>query len=130
MSRPRTPSAILEAKGTFDRNPARRRRDPETKGELGKAPGHLDDERAEIWDELAQNLPEGVARNADRLAFEVLVELTYKFRFQGVTGAELSNMTGLISKFGLDPASRAKVAVPVSTKEDASNPFTEFTKHE
>lgn len=124
--RPRKPSAIMEASGAFDRDPQRRRKDPETTGELGRPPRHLKPDRAKIWKEIAKNLPVGVARNADRLAFEILVELTFQFRFGEVTGAQLSNMSSLIARFGGTPSDRAKVAQPVSTKVDATNPFTEF----
>ena len=115
----------MEASGAFDRDPQRRRKDPETTGELGRPPRHLKPDRAKIWKELAKVLPVGVGRNCDRLAFEVLVELTFQFRHNEVTGAQLSNMTSLISKFGIDPASRSKVAQPVSTR-DEDNPFREF----
>lgn len=116
----------MEASGAFDRDPSRRRKDPETTGALGRAPKHLQPDRIKIWKELAKVLPVGVGRNSDRLAFEVLVELTFQFRHGTLTGAQLGNMTSLISKFGGEPASRTRVAQPVSTKVDGSNPFTSF----
>jgi len=125
--RPRKPSATMEASGAFDRDPARRRKDPETTGELGRAPKHLKPEHKKIWTELAKLLPVGVARNADKFSFELIVSLMYKQRFEAISGSELATLCSLLGKFGLDPQSRAKVAMPVSTKVDASNPFMEFT---
>lgn len=126
MARTRKPTAIMEASGAFDRDPARRRIDPETTGELGDPPRHLTPDNKKIWKEIAASLPVGVAKNADRMAFEVLVGLMHRFRNADLSGAQLSSLTGLLSKFGLTPASRASVATPASTKE-GSNPFTEFT---
>jgi phage terminase small subunit len=126
MSRPRIPTAILEAKGSFDRNPALRRKDPETTGELGEAPVHFDADRTAIWHELSALLPLGVARNADRFSFELICDLMYQQRFQGIKSADLNALISLLRSFGLDPASRAKVATPVTTKDDDSNPFNRF----
>jgi phage terminase small subunit len=125
MARPRKPTALLEAKGSFDRDPARRRKDPVTTGELGPAPAHLDIDQKKVWRELSALLPIGVARNADRFSFELIVSLMYRQRTEGLSGSELSSLVSLLSKFGLDPSNRAKVAQPVSTK-DESNPFAEF----
>lgn len=115
----------MEASGAFDRDPARRRVDPSTSGELGEAPGHLSDEQAAVWNELAAILPIGVARNADRFSFELITSLMLSHRTTGLRGPALSTLTSLLSRFGLDPASRSKVAAPVSTR-DAANPFYEF----
>jgi phage terminase small subunit len=125
MARPRKPTALLEAKGSFDRDPARRRKDPKTTGELGAPPAHLDPARKQIWRELAALLPLGVARNADRFSFELIAGLMHRYRTETLTGSELSSLVSLLSKFGLDPSNRAKVAQPVSTKDD-KNPFSEF----
>jgi phage terminase small subunit len=126
MPRPRKPTTLLELAGVFDRNPARRRVDPEISGALGKPPKHLDVERRKVWLELSKLLPLGVARNADRFSYELICDLMYRQRYQSITGAELGSLVSLLSKFGRDPSSRAKVATPVSTKSE-SNPFLEFT---
>ena len=125
MARPRKPTASMEAAGAFDRNPARRRKDPATTGQLGSAPTHLSPDKRKVWSELSRLLPVGVARNADRFSFELITDLMHRHRTQGLSGSELSTLASLLSKFGLDPSSRAKVATPVSTK-DESNPFAEF----
>ena len=129
MARPRKSSAAMEASGSFDRDPARRRVDPKADGNLGKPPKHLTAERAKIWRELVKTMPEGVGAAADRIAFEVLVSLADKFRNsdRGLSSSELTNFTSLLGKFGLTPASRSNVAIPVSTKA-GSNPFEEFTE--
>jgi phage terminase small subunit len=116
----------MEASGAFDRDPARRRKDPETTGALGRAPKHLDVGHRKVWAELQKVLPIGVARNADKFSFELIVGLMHKQRYSIITGSELATLCSLLSKFGLDPQSRAKVAMPVSTKADATNPFASF----
>lgn len=90
------------------------------------APAHLDPDEKKIWKELGRLLPKGVARNADRFAFELISSLMWRQRSEGLRGADLSCLVGLLSRFGLDPSSRAKVAAPASTNEDETNPFTQF----
>jgi hypothetical protein len=85
---------------------------------------HFDADRTAIWYELSALLPLGVARNADRFSFELICDLMYQQRFQGT--ADLNALISLLRSCGLDPASRAKVATPVSTKDDESNPFNRF----
>ena len=76
MPKPRVPTAILEARGSFEKHPERKRAragEPEVTGELGNAPPSLDGEEASIWTELTLLLTPGVAGRSDRSAFEELV---------------------------------------------------------
>jgi len=127
MSRPRTPTNVLDARGAFDKNPNRRRVDPKSAGRL-KPPGkHLDDERRVIWREIVKMVPEGVITQSDRLMLEIAVELTWEFRQSPLdfTAARLTRLEAILGKFGLSPSDRAKVAGPGGRKK-AENPFSEF----
>jgi hypothetical protein len=86
---------------------------------------HLGERERDIWAEIAATLPEGLAGDADTCAFEILVCLFAEFRHNRATmkGTAVSQMTSLFSKFGLDPASRAKLHAPTRTAEDPLESF-------
>ena len=72
MARSRTPTAILEAKGSFLRNPKRkmaRKNEPKPNGE-GEPPNSLTAAQKRAWRYLAGLLAPGVAKSMDRAAFE------------------------------------------------------------
>ena len=126
MSRPRKPTAVLEASGAFVHDPQRRRPpSPMCKGPLRDAPMHLGQRERDIWAEIAATLPEGLAGDADSCAFEILVCLFSQFRHERETmmGSLISQMTSLFSKFGLDPASRARLHAPTRSAEDPLESF-------
>jgi phage terminase small subunit len=130
MSRPRKPSAVLEASGAYVHDPQRRRpQAPMCKAPLGHAPLHLGEQERAIWAEIASTLPEGLAGDADTVAFEVLVCLFSQFRHNRGTmlGSLVAQLTSLFSKFGLDPASRARLHAPAANELD---PLESFLKGE
>src|SRR5690348_16313859 len=82
MARPRTATAILEAKGSYLRNPGRRQAralEPVPKP-FGAAPEHLHEEEKATWSEISAKLQPGVAGASDEAAFEVLCCLVVNFR--------------------------------------------------
>jgi hypothetical protein len=83
MPQRRVATSVLQARGAFLRHPERKRAragEPQPEGELGPPPPHLSSHQQEVWDELADIVPPGVAAKSDRIAFEVLVLLMEKFR--------------------------------------------------
>ena len=128
MPRPRKASNVMEMNGRFDREPSKRRIDPESPGELGLPPRHLELARKRIWRELSKQLPIGVGREADRFSFEILVTLMLKQRSGIIGSGELGALCNLLTKFGLTPVSRANVAMPAGTARDGNNPFSEFSE--
>jgi hypothetical protein len=124
VSRPRKPTAVLEASGAFLKNPQRKRpAEPQPSGVLGDPPPHLEREETLTWHELAANIPPGVATNADRHTFEMLVCLMVGFRHRRLNGAELSQLTALSGRFGMTPADRSKVKV---ANDNAQDPLEAF----
>lgn len=113
MSRNRTPTAILDAKGVFQHDPQRKREDePTTDRPLGSAPRRLSPEEKEVWKDLADQALPGVVMYSDRNMFEMLVVLTTKFRSRGpMMAAERNLMVSLSSRFAMTPADRSKVSV-------------------
>jgi hypothetical protein len=78
----RTPTAILESRGSFinhkNRKDARAGK-PIVTRKLGSLPKILTDEQKGIWREFAKMVPTGAATYADRRAVEIVVSIMAKF---------------------------------------------------
>jgi hypothetical protein len=115
----RTPTAILEARGSFIGHKNRkdaRAGEPVVTKRLGSPPKTFTDERKKIWREFAKMVPEGVATYADHWAVEIVICAMAKFRAGTITGAETSQLTSLLSRFGLTPADRSRVVATLPSK--------------
>ena len=126
MPRPRVPTTILEARGSFEKHPERKRAraaEPEVIGELGEAPASLDVEEGSIWKELALLLTPGVAGGSDRSAFEELVRLKARSRKRELNAAEQGLLLNYLVKFGMTPSDRSRVAAPRGENADALDRF-------
>jgi hypothetical protein len=117
----RTPTAILEARGSFINHKNRkdaRAGEPIVTKKLGSPPKIFTDEQKKLWREFAKVVPEGVATYADRWAVEIVVSTMAKFRAGTITGAETSQLTSLLSRFGLTPADRSRVVATLAPSPD------------
>ena len=85
---------------------------------LGSPPKTLTDEQKQTWRESAKMVPAGVATYSDRWAVEIVVCAMVKFRAGTITGAERSQLTSLLSRFGLTPADRSRVVATLAPKLD------------
>jgi hypothetical protein len=127
MTRPRTPTQILEAKGSFLCHPERKRAregEPKPNGLLGGPPADFDREHCAVWHEHEAKMPAGIASNWDKTAFEVLICLIFNFRrrrkekLPQVVG-EIAQMNKLFTQFGMTPADRSRVSTkPKDEKKD------------
>lgn len=127
MGRPRKPTAELERKGAFRKDPQRRRqREPIPTGELGEAPFHLRVAEKRAWNELALLAAPGVLTDSDRWLVEIACGLLAKqcdrSRRGGLKAGELTALISCLSRMGMTPADRSKVGVPEQREE---NPFSE-----
>ena len=117
----RTPTAILECRGSFIGHKNRkeaRAGEPLVTKKLGSPPKTFTDHQKKIWREFSKIVPAGVATYADRWAAEIVVSTMAKFRAGTITGGERSQLTSLLSRFGLTPADRARVVATVVPKPD------------
>lgn len=113
MSRPRTPTNVLELRGAFDKNPQRRREEPKVEPGLGDPPAHFGDDRRAAWLEIEEMAPAGVLSRSDRLAAEMLADLLARFRSGAkFTSADRRDMLAILSRFGMTAADRSRVAAP------------------
>ncbi|MFC1543062.1 hypothetical protein ACFL4K_00820 [Candidatus Neomarinimicrobiota bacterium] len=124
MARPKTPTKILETRGSFKNHPERKREgEPQPTGPIGDPPDRMPDEEKAIWQELIEQIPKGVLTNADRVMFEVACGLIFLFRTQrpkNISSSKLSMLSTILGKFGLTPADRAKITV---SGEEEENPY-------
>ena len=130
MGRLRTPTSILEARGSFIANPSRKRTaEPDCGKPLGGPPKHLTEAAKEMWKEIKRDLLPGVARKSDRHSFESLVLSKLSERTGLISAAERGQLISLYAHFGLTPASRSKVAVTSAPKSSLSDFLAKKNKH-
>ena len=114
MSRPRTPTELLDVRGSFLVHPSRedaRKNEPTTDRPLGDPPERLDAEVQAVWHEVAAQMLPGVCKESDRTMFEALCRLIYKMRMGTIRIMELTALVSLCGRFAMSPADRSKVAV-------------------
>jgi len=108
MGRNKTPTPILEARGSFIQNPSRvRKNEPKPNGTLGSPPKYLSPEQKKIWKEIAKRLAPGVTAASDRDAFEMMVRLTQQMRNEDETHVfpttSRNTLISLWSRFAMTP---------------------------
>jgi transposase len=123
MGRNRTPTQVLEARGAFIHNPDRREdraNEPVPVGEIRKsAPGYLSPEEKKIWREIIKKTPPGVLADCDEFWLAELTILEHRRRLRTITVSERTAWMTMLSRMGMNPADRSKVAArPVAKKED------------
>ena len=126
MARPRTPTAILDARGAFKLNPNRRRdSEPVVKDPIGAPPESLTEQERQWWNEIVNRAPMGVLTSADYLPVIMAAKLMAEAMtdFAGMTPGRMARLHSLLGQFGMTPAERAKLSIP---KAKEANPFDEF----
>jgi phage terminase small subunit len=114
MPRPRTATAILEARGAFKKDPQRKRVDPKPSGELcATPPVHLTPEQQRAWRRIVDTAPAGVLMNSDEIMLEMAACLLAEFQTDpnGMLTARITRLEVQLGKFGLSPSDRARIGV-------------------
>ena len=124
MSRPRTSTAMLEARGAFVHNPGRRvarANEPRPTGQLGRPPKHLADDEKKTWRELARISPPGVLANSDRWFVEMTVRLMTRVRQGTAKTMDTGQLLQCLGRMGLTPADRSRVSavLPPAAEKDS-----------
>lgn len=126
MARPRKPTAVLDLKGAFKKDPARgkaRANEPKIDAAIGEPPAALGDDEKALWRELAVY---GAWLTAgDRLLLEIACRLMVLFRTNALDGGGISKLITALSKLGFSPTDRSKVNAP-GAKEPEADPFADF----
>jgi phage terminase small subunit len=126
MAKPRTPSAVLEARGAFDKDPARRRDDFEAGAFDPTPPSYFKPNQKDVWNEIVGSLPASVLQATDRMAVELAARLIANFRKMpddGVTSAQVAQIRTALAVLGMTPADRSRVSMK---KQAPSNPFADM----
>lgn len=126
----KTPTNVLELRGSFKKHPERRTaraNEPEPTGSIGEPPEHLKPQEQDLWREIVSIVAPGVLANSDRLALEIASVLMAEFRLlgtKGMTDGRLSRLSALLGQLGMTPADRARVNAPKRGPE--ANPFSQL----
>jgi hypothetical protein len=121
MPTPRTPTALLEAKGSFVEHPARARpSEPTNTHPLGSPSPQLSLVEKRVWRDMVKRACPGVLFESDRDHFELCVRLCTKMRynFDKMNAAEMSQFISLGSRFAMTPADRSRVTVAAAPKSN------------
>lgn len=122
MAKPRTPSAVLEARGAFAHDPSRRREDFDSGAFDRAAPAYFSEPQRAVWDEIVGLLPDSVLQATDRLAVELTARLVAHFRVTpdcDVTAAQVAQIRTALATLGMTPADRSRVSAPKKAPTNA-----------
>ena len=123
MPRKKVPGQVLENRGSFRKNPQRRRTgEPTATGPLGNPPASFKPDEREAWREIVKRAPLGVLTAADWHAVVLASKLFAEAMrdCEAMNAARLSRLQSLLGCFGMTPSDRAGLAIP---KAKAANPF-------
>lgn len=123
MARPRLPSNVLELKGSFAKNPQRRREDLDGTGPFDpNPPAHLQQELVRTWREIVSQINPVVLTASDGSSIELMARLMLQVRLTG----DIENIRELrqwFGQYGMTAAGRAKLGSPV--KKKTTNPYAD-----
>lgn len=111
--RPRKPTAELEFRGSFKKNPARKREragEPIVTGVLGPAPDYLSGGAKAVWAEMSEH--GRWLTCADAFMVEIAASLMAQFRSGAATPRETTLLVTTLNKLGFGPAERSKIKAP------------------
>ena len=114
MSRPRTATAILDARGAFKKNPKRKRQEPEVAWSFPEsAPADLDPLEVKWWHSIRRMVPASVLTHADQAMMIVAAGLMAEYMAdrKEMATSRISLLGTVLGRFGLSPADRAKLSV-------------------
>jgi hypothetical protein len=121
MSRPRTPSNILQLRGSFAAHPERKRSDPPGGAPFNeRPPEHLPRDAVPAWNWIVARLPRVAVYNTDEIAVEVAACLLSRWW----AGGQLDTLKELrfwLGKLGFSPQDRTHLAE--APKAPRANPF-------
>ena len=133
MARPRTPSKILELRGSFTRHPERRRSDAAGAAEFCREPpANLTPAEIAAWHRLVERLPLIALYSCDELAVVQAARILAALGDLPVTAPEYIKLDAALHRWlvqlGCTPTARTKLTTTVD-REREGNPFVEFTRH-
>ena len=132
MGRPRTPATVLELRGSFKKDPQRKRIDAEGAGAFERdPPTHLEQEILPAWRYIVDRLPKVSLTSSDEVCVEVAARCLagiWKLGVIGLTTSEFKRLVDALgkalAKLGMTPVDRTRIppAEPHFTHDE--NRFT------
>jgi len=117
MARPRKPSNVLEFKGSFKKNPARRRKDAEGGAPFcEQPPAHLPKSAVPAWNYVVARLPRVALYNSDEIAVEIAATLLAAFWTTNDLEV-LKELRQWLGKLGMTPGDRTKIPAQAPTEK-------------
>ena len=111
MARPRLPTELLELRGTFRKNPNRRRSvGAKSDRPIGEPPDCLNEVEAAAWREMVETSVPGLLTSADRVILEMTCRLLGRFRGGQIKGSEMRTLLSCLTHLGRTPAKRGTIA--------------------
>ena len=123
MARPRKPTAVLDARGAFKKDPQRKRHgEPIVKTPIGEAPADFNELQRAAYRQIMEQAPPGVLTSADTVTVEALANLLALFRSDRANFPipAYGRMQSLLGTLGMTPADRSKLSIAPIQSE---NPF-------
>ena len=123
MTRPRTPTSILKARGAYEVNPARlkdRQDEPRPDTPIGEPSECLTEAQKACWRETVSLVVPGVLTGSDRLWLEDFCRLLAEVRATGTfrKSADRAAYQKCLERMGMNPSDRSRVRAPRKTKDD------------
>lgn len=123
MARPRTPSNVLELKGSFKTHPERRREDLKGVGPFDPMPpATLPQELVAAWREIVAQINPIVLTASDRSAVELMTRLWVQAKLTNDI-AVVKELRQWFAQFGMTPVGRTKLPAP--KPEGGGNTFAD-----
>ena len=125
----RKTTAVLEAKGSFKKNPQLKREDAKTSDEIGQPPIYFGETEAAIWNELIATSPKGVLKNSDRTTLEIATTLLNDFRQDRASfnTSRLNALQKALASLGRTPVDRGRIAAP-EPENDPNDPWAKLIR--
>jgi hypothetical protein len=123
VARPRTPSNVLELRGSFDKHPERRREDLEGVGEFNPhPPPSLHQSIVPFWREVVSQINPIVLTASDYSSIKIMARLAHDFDLTGdkTIATELRQW---FSQYGMTAVGRTKLSPP--KKKGGGNKFAD-----
>lgn len=131
MARPRLPTNVLDARGSFRKHPERaadRKSEPlpAEDDEIGEPPDWFGPEQFICWHEIVTLAHEGTLSSADRLIIEHGAQLLAMLRAEQwrVHPTIMIRWEAVLAKLGMTPSDRSKVSVRKAAPD--ADPLDEF----
>lgn len=123
----RKTTAVLEAKGSFKKNPQLKRVDPPVSDELEGPPAYFNEHECAVWDHLVRTSPKGVLKNSDHSALEIASVLLSDFRKdrKNFNSARMSSLQKSLAALGRTPVDRGRIAAP-EPELNKDNPWADL----